>query len=211
MKKHDSLTIILNKRRMNNLIRKREKNNLLKFLFAIPLIFLLSTVLFSGKGFAAQNFKPGDILVTSKSETTYYTGHNAIVLENGRVLHSPAPNKTPSTLSASEWRKDYKTGVIIRPKSSSTGLKAAKEASAYYVSGKGKDLPYKIVNFDIAGSTFCTKLVADAYKRAGSPFMTTVNYAGGITATFEMTFAVPYDLKMISFLHVNKMENLGQY
>ena len=195
-------------RGMNNLIRKEKQKNLLRFLVAIPLMFLLSTVLFSGKGFAAQAFKAGDILVTSKSETTFYTGHNGIVLENGKVLHSPAPGKTPSTLSASEWRTKYKTGVIIRPTSSSRGVLAAQKANAYYVLGSGQYLPYKVATFDVTTSTYCTKLVADSYKRAGSPFVATSKYIAG---THPVNFLVPNDIKNSNFMKLNGLKNLGQY
>lgn len=58
------------------------------------------------------------------------------------------------------------------------------------------------------GKYNCTKLAADAYKRAGSPFVTTTKYVAGV---HEFKLMYPYQLKESAFMKLNNFTNLGQY
>lgn len=184
----------------------KNRNNLIKLFLATTFIFLVFAI--PSIDALAKNFKAGDIIITTKSTTKYYTGHNGIVLNNGKILHSPGQGQKPSMMSQSDLKKYYKKGSFIRPTSASRGKKAATKAYNYYVKGKGKNLPYKVEKFHVTTSTYCTKLVADAYKRARTPFMGKSNY---YPQPLALDIAYPNQLKTKGFLELNKFKYMGKY
>ncbi|MFB6465846.1 hypothetical protein ACE38V_03390 [Cytobacillus sp. Hz8] len=70
--------------------------------------------------------KAGDILITSKKTTSFYTGHAAIVTDNLHVVEIAGPKKHPAIWSLSTWLKNYKLKNVVRLDSTSAAKKAGK-------------------------------------------------------------------------------------
>ncbi|UNL87483.1 hypothetical protein [Priestia koreensis] len=128
--------------------------------------------------------KPGDIIVTNSTSSSGIVGHTGIYIDATHILHTSGwkSEPWPKVISETDWHKRYEKSKVIRPSSSSLGVKAAQKAKAYF---QNKKIPYWISsNPTNISKTYCSELVWYAYYKAGKSFKTRTS--GG--------FATPNDL-----------------
>ncbi|WP_409305751.1 YiiX/YebB-like N1pC/P60 family cysteine hydrolase [Peribacillus sp. SCS-155] len=118
--------------------------------------------------------KAGDILITSKAETRYHSGHSAIVTDNLKVVHIPAPGTHPIIETLDTWMKKYPIKSVVRLTDTAKAKKAGAWARTYQV--EYKKATYGIwTNLNTYNKTYCSKLVWQAY-RYGSGWDLTQRY-----------------------------------
>ncbi len=141
--------------------------------------------------------KAGDILITSKKTTRYHTGHSAIVTDDLRVVHIPAPGTHPQILSLSKWEKSYKIRKVVRLKSTATAKAAGKWAREY-------QKKYSKANYTIWSSiygnfnnTYCSKLVWQSYYYGGK--IDILQHYNGRDVIPTVGKILPYDFEHITY------------
>lgn len=105
----------------------------------------------------------GDILVTNDTvKGTGIAGHTGIVVSTGKVLHIPGPKQKVKIISLSEWNKRYDKTNVLRVKTQSVAVEAARWAKNNYKDGSNP-------GYSLAGSlyskspTYCSKIVWQAF------------------------------------------------
>ena len=170
---------------------KKSVKLLFVFILAIGLFYPTSNDTAS----AAFSYKKGDILITDRTSSKGVTGHTAIYIGNGQVLHTSGWKKEPhpTVMTVKKWEERYKKRVkVLRYKSSKVASKAADQAVKAF---KGKKIGYKITtNPKNISKTYCSELVWYSYWKAGVTYKIS-HYSGknGKTTWIVPAIIMPYE------------------
>ncbi|MFJ7679429.1 hypothetical protein ACIQXQ_15415 [Peribacillus sp. NPDC097198] len=156
----------------------------MKLLRKMMLPFLLTMIaltIFSEETEAAIDNKPGDIIITNSTASSGITGHTGIYIDATHILHTSGRKSEPYPIvfTEKEWHGRYAKSKVIRPKSSSLGKDAAKNAIKYF---KDKKIPYSLKDAVSKGNKnitniYCSELVYYSYHKAGLNLKVKSNYS----------------------------------
>lgn len=144
---------------------------------------------------AAFSYKKGDILITDRTSSKGVTGHAAIYIGGGKVLHTSGwkSEPYPKVMTVKKWEKRYDKRVkVLRYKSSKVASKAADKAVKAF---KNKKIKYAVTtNPKNISKTYCSELVWYSYWKAGVTYKIN-HYSGknGKTTWIVPAVIMPYD------------------
>lgn len=144
---------------------------------------------------AAFSYKKGDILITDRTSSKGVTGHAAIYIGNGQVLHTSGwkSEPYPKVMTISKWLKRYDNRVmVLRYKSATVAGKAADQAVKAF---KGKKIKYAVsANPKNISKTYCSELVWYSYWKAGVTYkISHYNGKNGKTTWIVPAVIMPYE------------------
>lgn len=126
-----------------------------------------------GVTYGGFRYLDGDILITNKKISRYYTGHAGIVVGDNVLEITPkANNGHPRSLSMNSWFSTYPSNMVIRQKNRNRiPVKAAWYGKTFYIDGAGRDNIYSIASglYD-SNRDYCSSLVWKCYHNAGLDF-----------------------------------------
>ena len=164
-------------------------------LFSLVLVISLFAPMGGESASAAFSYKKGDILITDSTSSKGITGHTAIFIGGGKVLHTSGwkSEPYPTVMKIKDWEKRYKKRVkVLRHKNAKTAAKAADQAVKAF---KGKKIKYLITtNPKNIKKTYCSELVWYSYWKAGVTYKIS-HYSGknGKTTWITPATILPYD------------------
>ena len=170
---------------------KKSISLLFSFVLAIGLFYPTSNDTAS----AAFSYKKGDILITDRTSSKGVTGHAAIYIGDGKVLHTSGwkSEPHPKVMTLKKWSKRYENRIkVLRYKNSKTAAKAANMAVKYF---KNKKIKYAVTaNPKNISKTYCSELVWYSYWKAGVTYKIS-HYSGknGKTTWITPSVILPYD------------------
>ena len=104
------------------------------------LVFVLAIGLFyptnNDTASAAFSYKKGDILITDRTSSKGVTGHAAIYIGGGKVLHTSGwkSEPHPKVMTIKKWSKQDDNRIkVLRYKNSKTATKAVMDTSCRYI------------------------------------------------------------------------------
>lgn len=169
---------------------KKQAKLLLIFVLAIGLFYPTNQDTAS----AAFSYKKGDILITDRTSSKGITGHVAIYIGDGKVLHTSGwkSEPHPKVMTVKKWSKRYNNIIkVLRHKNSKTAAKAASMAVKHF---KDKKIKYSITtNPKNISKTYCSELVWYSYWKAGVTYKLN-RYTG---KTGKTTWHLPTIIKTV--------------
>ncbi len=187
-----------------------------RLLVIVSIIFLVSFPLsfFTTKASAAVingfDLKGGDILITSNTSSSGFTGHAGIVTSSGGSVISIHPSvnggKTHA-VTVTNWINDNPRTKVIRHNNFNLALTAEKYAQDEHFNGKYKNQTYKFT-LGVRDTTYlyCSEIVWQAYDfGALSPYKT-----GGLIKSIPQTI-LPYDYLSTQNLEYNNLTLVKTY
>ncbi|PAF35576.1 hypothetical protein CHH58_16100 [Terribacillus saccharophilus] len=191
----------------------KEKLKKLSRILISALIIVLGIGLFNVDSADAATYQPGDIFITDATSYDGITGHVAIYLGGGGLMHTSGwkTEPYPETISVDKFKSRYKNRIkVIRPPNAKVGQKAVDAAMNYFY---GRNIPYSVVptgGLTNISKTYCSELVWYSYYKAGLEFKQANVTSQGKLTWYRPTVWMPYDfqseqvLKHVGFTWVDK-------
>jgi len=107
---------------------------------------------------------PGDVLYTDKTTTDYYTGHIAVVTNDGYVVHAPGKGSPGlERMTVNDFINTYEDVQVWTPDNSTDGQSAGEKANNLFNNYSGADYTVWTTLTGDYMNQYCTKVVWQSY------------------------------------------------